>query len=593
MDRAVPIGSLLDREDKRSKITKPQTSKPFSFKLLKACNFCRKRKIKCKVQGNSSVCQSCTQYSRECIFDHKVIENKFKDSEPQKPKRLSASDSPVFSGSKSINLDSSLPKLVLAPPNQQNPPPRPSHTWSSESVGSQAPPPLQPISETSSTVPTTPQESVPSFPKPKASMPELQIENLAAAKPSSYTGTFLEQVEPFAMEQYNKLIQYPASLTGSNDSSIDIPDTSSLKQVYIDYIEPYTPFLPHLMFEEDLSNFATCCINVSSVSSPNYKLPRSAVDSFLTIIHHDLNTNSVEWNVVNLCCFFLLPSRIVMNKRHVYDSLNEFNRLYESSDQVPIQLVVGALCVDAWNSFYTELNLITKPEILEVASKMFNIMNIKHFNYQFITVTTFIYKLIWLQNDATNLPYNQRKDEILKFEYNMLLFPAKLSNDLIVVRDTLLSTPEAFILHILHNMLMIAYYKFAVTKPQVGEMALVFPVPGLYHFIYGMAISNFRVTQQIVGRWSIIADTQIFTAKCLTEMYNVMEFDNFTFALKFYNRRPNSNYNNLQCMAIDEQAQKIADKAHVNRDDDFDGHVVFWVFRDVRSMSLQMYINNS
>ena len=88
--------------------------------------------------------------------------------------------------------------------------------------------------------------------------------------------------------------------------------------------------------------------------------------------------------------------------------------------------------------------------------------------------------------------------------------------------------------------LLCAYYTRALQdKEVVGKMISISPVPGLYHFISGMAKSNFRVTNAIVGRWSIIANCRVQTAKLLLDLNNIMDFDPFKQSLRLFSKKSN------------------------------------------------------
>ncbi|CAH6720828.1 hypothetical protein CLIB1444_04S08856 [[Candida] jaroonii] len=480
-----------------------------SFKLLKACNFCRKRKIKCTVQPKENVCENCKDHKKKCIFDHKKI---------RKIKKVKLEKVTELTNTKNLN---------------------------------------------------------------------------------NYTGTFLDQIDPFAMEQYNKSNMQspeqqwtiPVSISNfSNSPSYQDTNNNSVEyQLYVNNIEPYTPFLDHKIFQNNLDHFSKCCIHVSAVSSSKNEIPESAVSFFYQSLNGYFN-EEIKWDPIRLSCFFLLPSRTVIPKKLIKDSLESFNRFYESQE-LSVNLLAGAICVDGWNSLFNEHPLITDKSIIKKSSKIFQTMDIDAYNYQFLNCNIFLYELIWLLHHD-NLSFEEKRSSYLQFEFDMLLFPAKLSKNLIVVKDTLLSTPEAFLLHILHNMVLIAYYTVMVKNKKLGEVSAICAVPGLYHFISGMAISNFRVTLDLVNRWSVIADCQIYTAKLLLQLYSEMEFEIFRFTLSFYTRRINTNFSKHEYDPIDKEVKVFIESSVIPRDDDFDGAVVFWVFRDVRSMSLQLYIND-
>lgn len=514
-----PVSSF----DAKSNVSIPNHSFSGStFKLLKACNFCRKRKIKCKVLSNN-ICENCKEHNRECIFDHKAIarENKVK-----KPTSIT------------INLKDTIAN------------------------------------------------------KPK---------NL-----SSYTGTFLDQIDSNAMEEFNKTINSPEYYKNSESDPLmwtsDVKlDTASMSQptlqnnndvfqIYVENIEPYTPFLSHDIFNEELDAFSISCIQVAAVSSTNSLMPQPSISYLLEILHTHF-TKPIEWDPIKLGCFFLLPLRIRVPKPLIIESVQAFNHFFNDSPlALSPNLIAGGLCVDGWLALFSNTELITDNSVISMSAKIFDLVDVNSYNYQFLSVSVFLYQFIWLTND-TSYSFDDKRAQMLQFEFDMLLTPAKLSKNLIVVRDTLLSTPEAFLLHILHNMLMINYYTLMVEDKYLGSMTSISAVPGLYHFISGMAISNFRVTVELVNRWSIIADCQILTAKLLLRLYNEMEFETFRFSLQFYTSRKNTNFDPEEYKMVDDHVNKFLESSQLKRDDDFDGAVVFWVFRDVRSMSLQLYIN--
>ena len=574
---AIPIDNLLSPETIEDKGPDRPSGQMMmasgsTFKLLKACNFCRKRKIKCTVLKNSSICESCKEHKRECIFDHKMVNAK--ETKVKKPKSVS--------NNRGIQHRNNQTKNVYADSFNR------SITGGSKSL-------------------------------------------------STYTGTFLDQISTIDLEKYSKsdpinLQDHSVSSTDSNDidchpshsqvntnsshydnfhdvqnhhqppqppsltpdlyHSILATDRQRLIDLYIYHVEPYTPFVAYESFKTDFDDFAKLCMHIASVTPITHNISDEILASYTKMLERYFKTH-IEWDELNLSCFFLLPVRIVLPREYIRTSLLAFNRLYRSNPRLPLNLIIGALSVDGWTSLFGDTSLVTDPYILEQSGDVFRTMDIKAFNYQFVNVNLFIYKMIWLRFEHSKC-YEDKKSLLLQFEFDMLLFPAKLSNNLIVVGDTLLSTPEAFMLHILHDILMIAYYKFAVKNDNgFGDMTSISAVPGLYHFISGVAISNLRVTEEIAGKWSIIADLQILTAKYLLELFQAMEFSTFSFTLQYYNRRENTNFDLQTCREVDEQVRQFLETSQQIRDrtDDFDGYVVFWVFRDIRSMSLQLYIN--
>lgn len=369
----------------------------------------------------------------------------------------------------------------------------------------------------------------------------------------------------------------------------------SLFELYQSNIEPYTPFVPYEVFHtnnyRDLDQFSKCCINIATVSSPNNKIPESAIELFLEFLNNFLSTGTIVWNETTLACFLLMPLRISIDTAIIEKSLLFFNELYEADpDNISINLVIGAMTIDAYYSMFHDSKLTTNPRILKRSEIYLNSLSEESFNYHFLYVGFYIYKMIWL-SQTKELSFSERKYKLFQLEFDMLLWPAKLTTDLSVVKDKLLATPEAFILHVLHNTLLCAYYTRALQdKEVVGKMISISPVPGLYHFISGMAKSNFRVTNAIVGRWSIIANCRVQTAKLLLDLNNIMDFDPFKQSLRLFSKKSNVKDVVWQDRIYDRVQHLLHESPVEEDDDDVDGAVVFWVFRDIRSMSLQTYI---
>ncbi|KAK6453652.1 uncharacterized protein RJT20DRAFT_100724 [Scheffersomyces xylosifermentans] len=537
----------------RIKRKKPTWQSGSTFKLLKACNFCRKRKIKCVIKANSNICESCKYHKKgECVFDHKIISNN--------------------NGSSSIinSPPSILPHNLL-----------PSHNSITN---------ISPTISSSGIISHRKSDSAISSASSPASPP--MIKNSPASTGLSSSSLQVSGSYKGAPSPTNSILS-PTSMPLTNNIK---SARQSMFELYQSNIEPYTPFIPYEVFHtnnyNDLDQFSKCCINIATVSSPNNKIPESAIELFLEFLNNFLSTGSIVWNETTLSCFLLMPLRIPIDSAIIEKSLLFFNELYEAKPEtISINLILGAMTIDAYYSLFCERKLTTNPNIRHRALTYLHGLDDNSFNYHFLYVGYFIYKMIWLAH-ADNLSFSDRKYEFLQLEFDMLLWPAKLTKDLSVVKDKLLATPEAFILHVLHNTLLTAFYTKALQhKDVIGKMISISAVPGLYHFISGMAKSNFRVTNEIVGRWTIIANCRVQTAKLLLDLNEIMDFDAFKSTLRLFTKKSNVKDLVWQDRIYNRVQQLLSESVIDEDDDDVDGAVVFWVFRDVRSMSLQTYIN--
>lgn len=362
------------------------------------------------------------------------------------------------------------------------------------------------------------------------------------------------------------------------------------KDLYASNIKPYTPFVSDELFDlPQLDDFCRCCINIASVSSPQNIIPESK-SALFSEQYEQLMKNNVPWNKVRLSCFFLLPLRAVIPQYQVQDALAAFKEL--SLEEVSDELVAAACTVDAWNSLFTNTPLATRSKhLIERFSIYLASLDTTSFAYHFLYVGYFLYKFTWVISEK--LSYEETKALILQLEFDMLLWPAKLTRHLSVITDALLASPEAFILHVLHNTLLTFYYtKLVLHEDSYGLMVSLSAVPGLYNFISGMARSNFVVKESIVTRWSITVDCQTSMAKQLLVLNNVMDFHDFKMALLHFNKHQNVSNKTLQDETY-ERVQKLLQERNITLDTevDVDGSKLYWTFRDVRSMTLQIYVN--
>ncbi|RLV86437.1 hypothetical protein JA9_004333 [Meyerozyma sp. JA9] len=513
-----------------------------NVKLLKACAFCRKRKLKCSINGDYQKCENCVARGIQCVFDHKKIR-----SRSRKPK---------WNDSDGGNSPSS--DLI--------------HLQRRHSTGEVASSPAQ-------------------SPKTYHLSP---IEENFNAQSFQFRET---PYGAFAMESPD-LSESPTlhsgSLGFSPGTTESLEHIMPVQKLYRTNIEPYTPFVNPKINWESLDRVSKLCLNIASVSSPISQIPMSTNDLLLEMLH-DYFQDDNSWDESSLSCFFLLPLRTNIADTLVQHNLQRFDQLFKHQNNLSTNLIVGACTVDA---YYSLLNgswtLKTDPRVLVELGNYLDSLNENSFSYHFLSVAYLLYKFVSLISNK-KLSYDNLRLEMLQLEYDMLLWPAKLTQELSVLEDDLLATPEAFLLHVLHNTLLIEFYYNAVkNRDTFGKMNSIFGVPGLYRFIAGMAKSNFKVQHGLVGRWSIISGCQLHNAKRLLDLYEIMEYELFVPSLKYYKKASNIYDTEYQEKVYSQVQQLIKNEGYYNEQpDDSDGPSIFWGFRDVRSMSLQTYIDEA
>lgn len=518
-------------------------------KLLKACAFCRKRKLKCSINGDSQKCENCVARGVQCVFDHKKIRLRSRKSK--------------WNGSDGENL----PRSDQLDPGRRN---------------------------------STGEVSRSSVRSPKSYQFSPIGENY-----NSHILPFIGGHEPFALKSPEPHLSESPTLRlgslvlqgvspGTTESLVRLEQLMPVQKLYRTNIEPYTPFVNKEASWELLDRFSKLCVNIASVSSPVNKIPVSTNDLLLELLH-DFFKDDNPWDEVSLSCFFLLPLRTSIADTFVQKNLQRFNELFKEQNNLSTNLIIGACTVDA---YYSLLNgswtLTTNPRALVKLGNYLDSLNENSFTYHFLSVAYLLYKFVSLIS-STKLPYDNLRLQMLQLEYDMLLWPAKLTQELSVLEDDLLATPEAFLLHVLHNTLLTEFYYNAVkNRDTFGRMNSIFAVPGLYRFIAGMAKSNFKVQHGLVGRWSIIGGCQLHNAKRLLDLYEIMEYELFIPSLNYYKKVSNIYDLEFQDKVYSQVQQMIKNEGYYNEQpDDSDGPSIFWGFRDIRSMSLQTYIDEA
>lgn len=555
-----------------------------NFKLLKACTFCRNRKLKCLISNNSHKCTNCIVRKQECVFDHKVVRpGTRRQRKNSKPQGISTSGTVT-------------PHVEYIDKNLQD---KPSTSDDIFDTG---------VTKGNSLYKNN-SENCNKDDNSKIENLTFNNEEIFGTNTNAFISTFLKenfslltvvsQKDPNILEKSLSPDEYAIPLPINQKMEGEMESLSY--NIYKIHIEPYTPFVLHEMFKSsesrELDHFSKFCIQVACLSSPTNQIPPSTTDLLLDVLKGYIENDTIYiFDDITLSFFLLLPLRIKLSDSIVQKYLRMFNNYYESKgNSLSINLLVAALSVDA---YYTLLrgdwNLKTNVSILIAVSGFVETLNNNSFNYHFLSMACLIYKLIMIVSNK-QISYEDQRLQMLHLEYEMLLWPAKLSRDLSIVEDDLLATPEAFFLHILHNTLLTEFYSNAIkNKNTFGKMNSIFAVPGLYQFIAGMAKSNFRLNEGLVGRWSIIANCQLHTAKQLLQLNEIMEFEEFILSLMWYKKSANILDVELQGQ-IHSQIQKLqkSNNSFKLKIPDKDGAKVFWLFRDIRSMSLQSFIDET
>lgn len=377
---------------------------------------------------------------------------------------------------------------------------------------------------------------------------------------------------------------------------IQKPVEENLLKLYRTKIEPETPFLPNTdKHTHEFDFFCKWCIDICSTDSPQTTINISA-----NTVEGMIN-NEIKWTAESLGCFFILPLHIFVSNNamvKVYENLNSWMKISQrNQNKMDPKLIAGAMLVDGINALTRGMHLQTNRTYSNAFQMCSQKLGEFSFSNQLLTVGKMIYDFVSMMAES-DLCTDQkqfwalRKKKILSFEYDMLIWPVKLSTELSVITDNIQASSEALLLHILHNTLLIAYYGDAVLKN--GEFAKsisVYAIPGLYLFISGMAKSNFITGPRIAKRWRVVTDCLILSARYLLALDQKMKFDNFKEALHYFAKGRNlPEYQTPELKDLFKQIDQLLLGVDIEESIQ-DGSTIYWVFRDTRSMSLELYIS--
>lgn len=395
------------------------------------------------------------------------------------------------------------------------------------------------------------------------------------------------EIIPAMFRQWNYGVQN--SRRGS-ESTVDPQSQDSdenLISLYRSTIETETPFLSRAsQTAHNIDRAAEWCLKLAANESPCRIL---GICGAPALCEFD------RWTPTAFSCFFLTPLRVPIPSEEIAAVFRYFNREIASHPALmtDVNMLAGACTVDAWNSLSRKVPLQTRidPNLVRVFA---GTLNDTMFNYNVVTVCLMLYELLAVLSDGADSAdpvafWDANRRKMLIFEYEMLVFPVKLTPELSVIDDSLQATSEALFLHIVHNTLMIVYYGTAVLKQHdFGRSVSIYAIPGLYLFIAGMAKSNFTLASILMDRWGFMADCMVITARYILALHKAMPFDNFKEGLFCFRKNVSD-----KVLAIAEAHVLLKEidtllEGYRYTQNITDGAAVFWVFRDTRSMTLDV-----
>ena len=202
-----------------------------------------------------------------------------------------------------------------------------------------------------------------------------------------------------------------------------------------------------------------------------------------------------------------------------------------------------------------------------------------------------------------------RREDLPEIESGLLLWPATLPTSLAYI-DRALSSIESSFLHVLHNAVCLRYY---IARLQRCEMWLE-PNQGMLSFLTTLGYSSVKVWERnrknLIQSWGNLFIKSI--SSTLRDLKSAMQLYNCDLArgvlLSFLQSLEAVDlqlFGDTLLMELSEvlglqPSQNLAEKQHLIRSGvygtpfaqlDSEGTIIYWMFRDVRSMMLSGFIS--
>lgn len=396
-----------------------------------------------------------------------------------------------------------------------------------------------------------------------------------------FLNTYQSLTEPLAIALESAVIpEYDKHQGDFFLPGMDFDIDKKFKEFYNILIRPYTPVIPENLLTPDsrkLSPFLKFSIVAYLTNTTNL---------FETI--YDWISIDGSYPADAIFPLALLGVKYMVPKDLISSIFYLGPVNYQQYDPIGI---LSILSLDAWGSFLSS----TEPKLLEITDSIYSSVNSSTvfpenlFSNHFAILTTILHRFIVLKHeiDSYYTPNSPRmpnwKRRGLQIESDLLLWPVKLPRELSVVKDELISTDGALVLHILSNTVLCSIYHYALTnQSSVGKLFYLLPVPGVLQFLSGMAKSNFINGEIVQEKWPNIRQHLVITARIMLDTIQTFGYDYSKVALSFWTDQESDPDLYLQ-------VQKALN--YTDWSDDADGAAVYWVYRDCRSMSLNLHLS--
>lgn len=565
-------------------------------KYHKSCDYCRYRKVKCQKIENTDTCRHCEACSVPCKYSLKEKSQKRRIKSAKIAASIQDKSPRVEQQGESLTIDSGLNSFlagITAPT-----PPQLQHTqiqsFFSPESNNQPQQTQHVIANSPATVSLSPQ----SF---SSTSPPEQSNQYSHHRSLSLDDTKYRTPNANANTNTNTDTSNDETIQGNvkgmtNPSSNPKISTSkrSVRDIYKQFVQPFTPFLPDSLIlddiDTDLSQLCKCCISLSALTSADYMTPDATTELLLEVCNNILQQET-EWDENTIASVFLLASRSTLPGNVVQRCIKAFSTTIIDNSKI----ILGAIAADAWTALVENRPPAVDPKILTNFDFYLQEIDNSTFGYYFLSLSQILLRCLFSFHEipcTASSPLDQNSREwvnqryrYLQLESDLLMWPIRLPKHLTVVKDELIAPNEAVILHVLHNTATLALYNHALkNRKTYGHQIAVAPVPGLLQFCAGMAKSTFKCGGHLYHRWPILRQLQVLNAEYMLALYESTEYEFCKRALSWW---------------IDDQVDPPLFKRvkDLLGDTDWaehsDGAVVFWVYRDVRSMSIDVLLSDA
>ncbi|KFY01716.1 hypothetical protein V490_00790 [Pseudogymnoascus sp. VKM F-3557] len=371
------------------------------------------------------------------------------------------------------------------------------------------------------------------------------------------------------------------------NQSENATNAMAIADMYWQHVHPVTPFVPDEIIcsdEIEQNRVLHYCIELASHLSLHDRR-----DIIVTSrINDDLMTmlGDEEMSVASAAGILLLILRMDLNEQiahRTYSAIQSARALV----LLPISILAGTLITHSWQSLinpsYEDLQI--PPDVIDTYMAH---LDETSFTYHFFRMSRLLIDFNLLRESWGTEPHggDEAKSVWVRLEYECLMWPIKLPPSLLDLRDEMPATPEAVVLHCLQNLMFLSFYAYVFERQEsLGNMLLLRPVPGVMHFLCSLARSTFVCPQHVIDRWSWIAHSQAGVVRVMLRLWRISKFENCKAILNLWDDRgrfPGLVASMREEIGYGPWAPELSD-----------GYTVYWTFRDLRSMSLEFWLEQN